>query len=143
MDVRYRIGEFSNLSGFSAKTLRFYDEIGLVRPASVDSRTRYRHYLPHQLEELASILALKDLGVSLADVRNFILRTGSSNDRRELLNKLRGTLEKSIQTATQSLHWVNAALVEPDDTKRPIPVVVKRRPAISIASVRAKVETYA
>ena len=70
MAVQYRIGEFSNLSGVSAKTLRFYDEIGLLRPASVDSRTGYRHYLPQQLEQLASILALKNLGVSLADVRN-------------------------------------------------------------------------
>jgi DNA-binding transcriptional MerR regulator len=35
----YRIGEFANLSGVSAKTLRYYDDIGLLRPASVNSRT--------------------------------------------------------------------------------------------------------
>jgi DNA-binding transcriptional MerR regulator len=58
MSVQYRIGEFADLSGVPAKTLRFYDEIGLLRPAAVDPRTRYRLYLPQQLEELASILAL-------------------------------------------------------------------------------------
>ena len=57
MATQYRIGEFSNLSGVSTKTLRFYHEIGLLRPASVDSRTGYRHYRPEQLEEVASIVA--------------------------------------------------------------------------------------
>src|SRR5262245_7045282 len=45
----YRIGEFASLSGISVKTLRFYDEIGLLRPAGVDVRTRYRRYAPSQL----------------------------------------------------------------------------------------------
>jgi len=65
MALRYRIGEFAELGGVSVKTLRFYDEIGLLRPASVDSRTRYRYYVAPQLVQLASISALKGLGVSL------------------------------------------------------------------------------
>jgi DNA-binding transcriptional MerR regulator len=143
MTVQYRIGEFADLSGVSAKTLRFYDEIGLLRPASRDPRTRYRHYLSQQLEELASIVALKDVGVSLADVRHLTSKTGSKGDRREILNDLKNKVEQSIKTATQSLNWINAALRELDDFKRPIPVVVKRRPAIPIASIRSKVKSYA
>jgi DNA-binding transcriptional MerR regulator len=140
--VQYRIGEFSNLSGVSAKTLRFYDEIGLLRPASVDPRTGYRHYRAQQLEELASILALKSLGVPLADVRNLLKKAGSNQDRRHLLSELKQTIEQSIHAAAQSLKCINATLHELDTSKRPIPVVVKRRPAIHIASVRAKVESY-
>jgi DNA-binding transcriptional MerR regulator len=142
MAMQYRIGEFSNVSGVSAKTLRFYDEIGLLRPASVDSRTRYRHYRPQQLEELASILVLKNLGVSLADVRSLFSRTAAPKDRRDLLSELKRKAEQSIRTATQSLKWIKAALDEEDASRRPISIVVKRRPAISIASVRARVKTY-
>jgi MerR HTH family regulatory protein len=69
MSMHYQIGEFAELGGVSAKTLRFYDEIGVFRPASVDPRTGYRRYSPQQLEELASILALKNLGVPLARLR--------------------------------------------------------------------------
>src|ERR1700757_4080720 len=58
----YRIGKFADLSGVSSKTLRFYDEIGLLSPASIDARTCHRFYRPEQLEELASIRALKDMG---------------------------------------------------------------------------------
>jgi DNA-binding transcriptional MerR regulator len=137
MSTRYQIGEFAELAGVSAKTLRFYDEIGVLRPASVDSRTGYRHYLPQQLEELASILALKNLGVSLAQVRELITKKGAGhNDRRAILIELRHRLEHSIQTATQSLNWINAALSEPDGRESTIAVVVKRRPAVRIASVR-------
>jgi len=140
--MQYRIGEFSNLSGVSAKTRRFYHQIGLLRPASVDSRTGYRHYRPQQLEELASILALKSLGISLAGVRDLLSRAGSGRARRDLLSELKRTIEQSIQAATRTLECINAALDELDASKRPIPVVVKRLPATPIASVRAQVESY-
>jgi DNA-binding transcriptional MerR regulator len=143
MTARYRIGEFAALSGVSAKTLRFYDEIGLLRPASIDPRTRYRSYVPQQLEELASILALKELGVPLAEVRHFTGKPGSSKDRREMLDDLKTTLELSIQTANQSLAWVKAALKELDSSSRPIPVVVKRRPPALVASIRSRLNSYA
>src|SRR5271168_4239712 len=142
MAVRYRIGEFAELSGVSTKTLRFYDEIGLLRPASVDPRTRYRHYLPQQLEELASILALKDVGASLTEVRNLTNKAGSNKERREILSELKKEVEQSIQMAAQSLKWINATLGELDDSGRPIAVVVKRRPAVLVASIRSRVQSY-
>ncbi len=142
MAVRYRIGEFAELSGVSTKTLRFYDEIGLLRPASVDPRTRYRLYLPQQLEELASVLALKDVGASLTEVRNLTNKAGSNKARREILSELKKEVEQSIQMATQSLKWINATLGELEDSWRPIAVVVKRRPAVLVASVRSRVQSY-
>jgi len=143
MNMHYQIGEFAELGGVSAKTLRFYDEIGLLRPASVDPRTGYRHYLPQQLEELASILALKNLGVSLAKLRELRTRGASAAERRSLLNELKETLQHSIQTATSSLDWINAALEEIAEGQPPIAIVVKRRPALPIASLRVELNNYA
>lgn len=143
MSLHYQIGEFAELSGVSAKTLRFYDEIGLLRPASVDARTGYRHYLPRQLEELASILALKNLGVSLAQVRQLIAKRGSASERKILLNELKRSVEQSIEAAAQSLNWINAALEELGERQSPIAVIVKRRPPVPIASLRVKLNNYA
>lgn len=42
----FSIGEFSQISGLSLKTLRFYDEKGLLKPAQVDPSTGYRFYDP-------------------------------------------------------------------------------------------------
>src|SRR5258708_13406071 len=100
MAMQYRIGEFSTLSGVSRKTLRFYDEIGLLRPASVDSRTGYRHYRPQQLEELASILSLKSLGVSLADVRELMSPASSGKNRRGFFSALKGTILQPPEAST-------------------------------------------
>lgn len=143
MSRHYHIGEFAGFCGVSAKTLRFYDGIGLLRPASVDSRTGYRHYLPQQLEELASILALKNLGVPLAQIRAITAKRPNSADRKTILNNLKRKIEDSIQTATQSLNWINVALDELDKGQPPLAVVVKRRPAVRIASIRVKLKNYA
>jgi DNA-binding transcriptional MerR regulator len=68
----YRIGEFSRLTQIPVKTLRYYDEIGLLRPARVDRFTGYRYYSPAELERLNRILVFRDLGFSLGQVRTLV-----------------------------------------------------------------------
>jgi DNA-binding transcriptional MerR regulator len=143
MNPHYHIGEFAELCGVSAKTLRFYDEFGVLRPASVDPRTGYRRYLPQQLEQMASILALKNLGVPLAQVGALTAKGTGSADRRAVLSNLKRTVEHSIQSAMQSLNWINAALDDLDTDQSPISVIVKRRPAVRVASIRVKLRDYA
>lgn len=63
----FKIGEFSKLSQVSVKALRYYDELGLLKPASVDRFTAYRYYSADQRPRLNRILALKDLGIAFAD----------------------------------------------------------------------------
>ena len=50
--MQYRIGEFARLSGVPIKTLRYYDAIGLLSPATVDARTQYRLYASRQRRHL-------------------------------------------------------------------------------------------
>ncbi len=142
MATQYRIGEFAELGGVSTRTLRFYDKIGLLRPAGVDPRTRYRLYLSWQLEDLASILSLKEVGLSLDHVRGLLNKTDSKTGRREILNEVKTKMEQSIRSTRLSLTWINAALDELDRSERQIPVVVKRRPAVLIASIRSRVGSY-
>ena len=63
-----KIGDFSTLTQVSVKTLRYYDEMGLLRPLHVDSSSGYRYYSASQLPRLHRILALKDLGFSLDEI---------------------------------------------------------------------------
>lgn len=68
----FSIGEFARLGGVSVRTLRHYDEIGLLPPATVDPDTGYRGYLPPQLAQLNRIMALKELGLSLTQARRLL-----------------------------------------------------------------------
>lgn len=59
-----RIGEFSKLAKVSIKALRYYDKIGLLKPAMIDSATQYRYYTLEQLETVRLISMYKDAGFS-------------------------------------------------------------------------------
>ncbi|HET8841442.1 MAG TPA: MerR family transcriptional regulator, partial [Ktedonobacteraceae bacterium] len=63
-----RIGEFSKLVQISVPTLRYYDQVGLLKPIEVDRSSGYRYYSASQLPRLHRILALKGLGFSLEQI---------------------------------------------------------------------------
>lgn len=65
----YKIGEFAKLANISVKTLRYYDEINLLKPEEVDLFSGYRYYSYRQKEDLELILALKEAGFSLEEVK--------------------------------------------------------------------------
>ena len=138
----YRIGEFARLSGVSIKTLRFYAHLGLLAPAAVDARTRYRLYAPHQLKDLAAIRALKGLGASLDDIRLVVSRAAASQERHRLLDRLKQRAEHSLAATQRSLRWIDSAL-EAVDAGRAVPIVLKKGSAARVASIRARVDCYA
>ena len=63
-----KIGEFSKLVQVPVATLRYYDQVGLLKPIEVDRFTSYRYYSVSQLPRLHRILALKGLGFSLEQI---------------------------------------------------------------------------
>ena len=68
----YGIGTMARLAQVSVRTLRHYDDLGLLTPAHVDPLTGYRHYTPDQVLRLHRILVLRDLGVPLSEVGRLI-----------------------------------------------------------------------
>lgn len=62
------IGAFSKISNVTTKTLRYYDEIGLLRPTHVDSASGYRYYDVSQLRRILLITKLKSYGFSLEEI---------------------------------------------------------------------------
>jgi len=71
------IGEFARASRLSAKALRLYDELGLLRPAVVDERNGYRRYAPGQLERARLVAWLRRIGMPLAEIRTVVELPGT------------------------------------------------------------------
>lgn len=65
----YTIGEFSKIGSVSTKTLRYYDEIGLLHPARVDGDNHYRYYTEEQVDEILYIAELKSLDLRLEQIK--------------------------------------------------------------------------
>ena len=66
-----KIGEFAKLFNVSIKTIRFYEEKGLLKPYYVDLYTSYRYYDKKNEIEMKKILYLKKLGLSLDEIKNY------------------------------------------------------------------------
>jgi DNA-binding transcriptional MerR regulator len=140
--MRYRIGEFARLAGTSIKTLRYYDASGLLQPVEVDVRTRYRYYAPEQLQDLAAIRAMKELGAKLQDIGGVVNRA-DPDGRRRLLKRLHDRAITRLRETSRSLRWLNAALEGDAHDPMPVPVVTKWRGEIRIASIRTQLRSYA
>lgn len=68
-NMLYKIGEFAKLTNIPVKTLRYYDEINLLKPEEIDLFSGYRYYGDKQKEDLEIILALKEAGFSLEEIK--------------------------------------------------------------------------
>ena len=71
----YSIGQLSKNTNISIRTLRYYDEIGLLKPAKV-AESGYRYYSNEEIKMLQHITALKELGFTLASIKELLLSTG-------------------------------------------------------------------
>ncbi|MDO4996507.1 MAG: MerR family transcriptional regulator [Bacilli bacterium] len=80
----YRIGEFAELTNLSVRTLRFYNEEGLLIPEEVDTFSNYRYYSDRNLEEANMINNLKLAGFSLDEIKESM---GNLTDERLLSKK--------------------------------------------------------
>ncbi len=69
--VVYKIGDFSNLVNISIRTLRYYDEIGLLKPEFVDKFTNYRYYTEDNVVEAQFITLLKEVGFTLQEIIDY------------------------------------------------------------------------
>lgn len=88
------IGQLSALCNISAKTLRYYDEIGLLAPQSVDAANNYRYYSREQIVRLNVIKHFRSSGFSLEDVRLLLAREDLALLERKLGEKSRQTARK-------------------------------------------------
>jgi DNA-binding transcriptional MerR regulator len=132
----FGIGEFARLGTVSVRTLRHYDEIGLLCPAQVDPDTGYRSYSAAQLGQLNRIVALKELGLSLPQVR--LLLAGITLDElRGMLMLRRAQLEQELQAHQSQLLGVEARLsyIEREGTMPADDIMVKKLPAQSVVVI--------
>ncbi|HHV72802.1 MAG TPA: MerR family transcriptional regulator [Clostridia bacterium] len=69
--MEYTVQKLAKLAGVSTRTLRYYDEIGILKPARINS-SGYRIYGQAEVDKLQQILFYRELGVSLADIKEII-----------------------------------------------------------------------
>ena len=135
----FKISEFSKISRVSVKTLRYYDRLGLLKPARTDGATGYRYYTADQLYRLHRILAYKDLGFTLEQIGEMLDEHVSPDQIRGMLRLKKAELQKALREETARLARIEARLVQierGDAEGAPPEAVVKSLEPVLAASVR-------
>jgi len=106
----FGIGQFANIAKVSVRALRHYDEVGLLHPARVDASTGYRYYVASQLPALNRILALKDLGFTLAEITRMVEVGIRSEELVGMLRLRQAEVERAAEVERRRLSRVAARI---------------------------------
>lgn len=87
---RLTIGQMAKLNHMSTQTLRYYDQIGLLKPCELDEKNSYRYYDITQCAVLDTITHLKALNLPLQQIKSYL----ETNDSAALIEKLKSRKEK-------------------------------------------------
>ena len=140
----FSIGDFSRLARVSCRLLRYYDEIGLLKPAHVDTFSGYRHYSVSQLPQLNRILVLKELGFSLEEIAKLVDENVSAAVMRGMLLMRRSQVERTLATETERLRNIEMriAQVDTEGQHQTDDVIIRSEPARHFLAIRQTVPSF-
>ena len=133
----YKIGMFANMNRVTIKTLRYYDEQKLLKPVYVDEENGYRYYEAGQAADLHRIIALKNMGFSIDDIRKLL----NGAEEKSLLRGKKQEILKEIAALTAKLAEVESYLAK-DNIDLAAPVLIKKIPEVIVCTMEQRIESY-
>lgn len=109
----YKIGEFSKIVSIPVRTLRYYDEIGILIPSEVDQFTGYRYYTEENIMECELIQLLKSIDFTLEEIRRY-----KENLTIEVLDKKEEEIRQQIEDLNQKykrLYYIRERLIKEEN----------------------------
>ena len=136
-----KIGEFARLGQVSVRMLRHYDALGLLQPVHVDTCSGYRSYDPEQLNVLNRLVALKDLGFTLDQVRELLINEVGPAELRGMLRLRQVELKAEERAVRTRLTAVESRLrmIEKEHSM-PTEYVLKSQPSLRLLAKTATLD---
>ena len=103
------IGKMADINHVSIATLRLYDEMGLLKPRFIDAVSKYRYYSIEQNARLDLIAYMKDLGMSLKEIRD-VLRNENIDEIEAILSLKKEQIYRQISLLKMRLHCVDDSI---------------------------------
>ena len=119
--MEYTVQKLSQIAGVSTRTLRYYDEIGILKPARINS-SGYRIYGHQEVNKLQQILFFKELGVNLENIKEIITSpnfdsTAALKEHREKLLAKRNQLDMLIANVDRTIAHAEGRIMMIDKEK--------------------------
>jgi len=140
----FKIGDFARLNRVTVKTLRHYDNLGLLQPEKIDNFTGYRYYSASQMPRLNRILALKDVCFSLDEIAVILSKNMNTEQIQTLLEIKHLEIAEKIQTEQERLSRVSNLLktYKQEAYFMSYDIVLKEVEAIRVAALRDIIPSY-
>ena len=140
----FKIGEFARFNRTTVKALRHYDALGLLQPGEVDAFTGYRYYTAEQMPRLSRILAMRDLGFSLEEIRLVLDRDPDAAGWSDLLAYKHAEIRAHLSAEQDRLARIEALMKRQERGGISVSqdVVVKKVDPVQVASIRAIIPDY-
>ena len=139
--IKLKIGEFSKLNFVTVKTLRHYEQIGLLSPNQVDEWTVYRYYDVSQMQQMSRILYFKKLGFSLEEIREIFDEHGGEPPL-EMIRTKTEECRSEMAELRQRIIRLGELGNKLKTRQKMEKVIIKPLPAIVVASHRRVISTY-
>jgi DNA-binding transcriptional MerR regulator len=119
--VEYTVQKLGKLAGVSTRTLRYYDEIGILKPARINS-SGYRIYGEREVDRLQQILFYRELGVSLENIKEIVTSPSfdgakALREHREKLLEKRQQLDLLISNVDKTIGLIEGRIRMTDKEK--------------------------
>lgn len=140
--TKLKIGEFSQLMQVTVRTLRHYEQKGLLFPCEVDEWTGYRYYTLDQMQRLNNIRELQRMGFSLEEIKDLYEDDSHDPSLKQLNSKIQETenqLRALLERRTKLLHWRDSR----KEIKEMEKFSIQTLPEIIVASHREVIPSYA
>ena len=140
----FKIGDFSRIARVSCRLLRYYDELGLLKPAQLERDSGYRYYSASQLPRLNRILVLKELGLSLEDIARVLDSNLSAAELRGMLMVRRNDAQRALAEEMERLRHIESriAQIDAEGELSADDVIMRSEPARQLLSTRRVVPSF-
>lgn len=139
MKLMLKIGDFSKQSLTTIKTLRYYEQEQLLLPAHIDPFTGYRYYETSQLLELSKIISLRQLGLSIEDIKDIMAGASLTS----CLEKRKLVLEQELVVSNMQLTRINNILENKESESMKREVILKELPEYTVFYKEGVLPSYA
>lgn len=112
----FTISEFAKLRNININSLRYYEKLGLLKPAIVDEKTGYRYYSAEQVSLLNKIILCIQLGIPLKEMVTFLDEEGNLQSQK-LLEQGRIIAQKRIEEMQNNLNYIESSLKNIEENK--------------------------
>lgn len=139
----FKIREFSKFAKVTARMLRYYDKVGLFKPAKIDKFTGYRYYSANQIPTLSKIITFRDVGFNVEEISRLIQMENSEDVLKELKRK-QIEIQTNIDNERRIISNIDTIISTfgKESILMNFEVKLKSISNCKVVSTRAKLESY-